>query len=76
MSASATTPQFDHLPRRTPLYALHVAAGARMVPFAGYEMPVQYPLGVLKEHLWTRKGGTVRRFAHGASGRGLSRWEV
>lgn len=40
--------------RRTPLYDLHVAAGAKMVPFAGYEMPVQYQLGVLKEHLWTR----------------------
>jgi aminomethyltransferase len=40
--------------KRTPLYDLHVSLGARMVPFAGYEMPVQYPLGVLKEHLWTR----------------------
>ena len=39
---------------RTPLYALHVSLGARMVPFAGYEMPVQYPLGVMKEHLHTR----------------------
>ena len=41
--------------KRTPLYALHVALGAKMVPFAGYEMPVQYPLGVLKEHLQTRE---------------------
>src|SRR5258706_2555709 len=40
--------------KRTPLYDLHVALGAKMVPFAGYEMPVQYPLGVLKEHLQTR----------------------
>jgi len=40
--------------QRTPLYELHVALGARMVPFAGYEMPVQYPLGILKEHLHTR----------------------
>jgi aminomethyltransferase len=39
---------------RTPLFDLHVSLGAKMVPFAGYEMPVQYPLGVLKEHLWTR----------------------
>ena len=39
---------------RTPLYDLHLSLGARMVPFAGYEMPVQYPLGVLKEHLHTR----------------------
>ena len=40
--------------KRTPLYALHVALGAKMVPFAGYEMPVQYPLGILSEHLHTR----------------------
>lgn len=38
----------------TPLAALHRELGAKMVPFAGYEMPVQYPLGVLKEHLHTR----------------------
>ncbi|WP_254274791.1 glycine cleavage system aminomethyltransferase GcvT [Halomonas sp. 3H] len=40
--------------KRTPLYDLHVELGARMVPFAGYEMPVQYPLGVKKEHEHTR----------------------
>src|SRR5262245_45101874 len=40
--------------QRTPLYGLHVSLGARMVAFAGYEMPVQYPLGILKEHLHTR----------------------
>jgi aminomethyltransferase len=40
--------------RTTPLHALHRALGARMMPFAGYEMPVQYPAGVLKEHLHTR----------------------
>jgi aminomethyltransferase len=40
--------------RRTPLYDLHVARGARMVPFAGYEMPVQYPTGIITEHLHTR----------------------
>ena len=40
---------------RTPLYDAHVAAGGRMVPFAGYELPVQYRDGVLKEHLWTRE---------------------
>jgi aminomethyltransferase len=39
---------------RTPLYDLHRELGARMVPFAGYEMPVQFPTGVLKEHLHTR----------------------
>jgi len=40
--------------KNTPLDALHVSLGAKMVPFAGYSMPVQYPLGVLKEHLHTR----------------------
>lgn len=40
--------------KHTPLYDLHVELGAKMVPFAGYEMPVQYPLGVMKEHLHTR----------------------
>jgi len=39
---------------RTPLYNLHVELGAKMVPFAGYSMPVQYPMGVLKEHNHTR----------------------
>jgi aminomethyltransferase len=40
--------------RQTPLHALHVARGARMVAFAGYEMPVQYPTGIIAEHLHTR----------------------
>jgi aminomethyltransferase len=40
--------------RHTPLYSLHQALGARMVAFAGYEMPVQYPSGILAEHLHTR----------------------
>ena len=39
---------------QTPLHALHLELGAKMVPFAGYDMPVQYPAGVLKEHLHTR----------------------
>lgn len=38
----------------TPLHALHLRHGGRMVPFAGYAMPVQYPAGLLKEHLHTR----------------------
>jgi aminomethyltransferase len=41
--------------KQTPLHALHLSLGARMVPFAGYDMPVQYPAGVLKEHLHTRQ---------------------
>ncbi len=51
-------------PKRTPLYDLHVAAGAKMVPFAGYEMPVQYPMGVLKEHLWTREKAGLFDVSH------------
>jgi len=49
---------------RTPLHDLHVALGAKMVPFAGYEMPVQYPLGVLKEHLWTREKAGLFDVSH------------
>ena len=40
--------------KTTPLDALHRSLGAKMVPFAGYSMPVSYPMGVLKEHLQTR----------------------
>lgn len=40
--------------KRTSLYSLHLSLGAKMVEFAGYDMPVQYPDGVLKEHLHTR----------------------
>lgn len=40
--------------KHTPLYDLHVSLGAKMVPFAGYEMPVQYPMGVMEEHQHTR----------------------
>src|SRR5438874_13043776 len=50
----SAAPASDQPLRRTPLYAQHVALGAKMVPFAGYAMPVQYPLGILKEHLHTR----------------------
>ncbi|MDA7947290.1 MAG: glycine cleavage system aminomethyltransferase GcvT [Hyphomicrobiaceae bacterium] len=50
--------------KRTPLYDLHVELGAKMVPFAGYEMPVQYPLGVLKEHLHTRSKAGLFDVSH------------
>lgn len=40
--------------KRTPLFDLHVELGAKMVPFAGWDMPVQYPMGVMKEHQHTR----------------------
>ncbi len=48
----------------TPLYDLHVRLGARMVPFAGYAMPVQYPRGVLKEHLHTRAAAGLFDVSH------------
>jgi aminomethyltransferase len=50
--------------KKTPLYDAHVAAGARMVPFAGYAMPVQYKDGVLKEHLWTREHAGLFDVSH------------
>lgn len=50
--------------KRTVLYDLHVELGARMVPFAGYEMPVQYPMGVLKEHLHTRERAGLFDVSH------------
>jgi aminomethyltransferase len=49
---------------RTPLHDLHVELGARMVPFAGYEMPVQYPDGILKEHLHTRSDAGLFDVSH------------
>ena len=49
---------------RTPLHALHVELGARMVPFAGYEMPVQYPTGIIKEHLHTRTAAGLFDISH------------
>ena len=50
--------------KRTPLHALHVAQGGKLVPFAGYEMPVQYPAGVLKEHLHTRANAGLFDVSH------------
>ena len=61
MSAPALTPSPL---RRTPLHALHVARGGKMVPFAGYEMPVQYAAGVLKEHLHTRAAAGLFDVSH------------
>ena len=48
----------------TPLNDWHVARGARMVPFAGYVMPVQYPEGILSEHLWTRENAGLFDVSH------------
>src|SRR3977135_2807122 len=48
----------------TPLHALHVARGGKMVPFAGYDMPGQYPAGVLREHLHPRKSAGLFDVSH------------
>ncbi len=50
--------------KQTPLYDLHVSLGAKMVPFAGYSMPVQYGLGVMKEHLHTRQKAGLFDVSH------------
>jgi aminomethyltransferase len=50
--------------KHTPLYDLHVGLGARMVPFAGYDMPVQYPTGIIKEHLHTRAAAGLFDVSH------------
>ena len=50
--------------KHTPLYALHLEMGARMAPFAGYDMPIQYALGVLKEHLHTRTRAGLFDISH------------
>ncbi len=49
---------------RTPLYEIHLEHGARMVPFAGYEMPVQYPSGIVKEHRHTRTAAGLFDVSH------------
>ena len=49
---------------KTPLHALHVELGARMVPFAGYSMPVQYPAGLLAEHKQTRAAAGLFDVSH------------
>jgi len=49
---------------QTPLHQLHEALGAKMVPFAGYAMPVQYPMGVLQEHMHTRKKAGLFDVSH------------
>jgi aminomethyltransferase len=50
--------------KRTPLYEEHRGAGAKLVPFAGYEMPVQYPSGITAEHLAVRGGAGLFDVSH------------
>ena len=50
--------------KRTRLYRLHIQAGAKMVPFAGYEMPLGYPPGIIREHLHTRSKAGLFDVSH------------
>jgi len=50
--------------KHTALYDLHVELGAKMVPFAGYDMPIQYPLGIVKEHQQTRSSAGLFDVSH------------
>ena len=61
---AATDSPPDHAIKRVPLHDLHVALGGKIVPFAGYEMPVQYGTGVLKEHLHTRSSAGLFDVSH------------
>ena len=54
----------DTLIRTTPLHQMHLDAGAKMVPFAGYDMPVSYPLGIKKEHNHTREKAGLFDVSH------------
>jgi aminomethyltransferase len=58
----ASAPTDDLL--KTPLHGLHLALGARMVPFAGYSMPVQYPTGLMAEHKHTREAAGLFDISH------------
>ncbi|MFT3725582.1 MAG: glycine cleavage system aminomethyltransferase GcvT [Hyphomonadaceae bacterium] len=59
MSETSNTPL-----KKTPLHALHVKLGARMVEFGGYDMPIQYPEGIMAEHNWTRSHAGLFDVSH------------
>lgn len=59
-----TSPDTSATLLQTPLNALHIELGARMVPFAGYSMPVQYPAGLMAEHLHTRTAAGLFDVSH------------
>lgn len=61
---TAERPSTEPVLKRVPLHDLHVARGGKIVPFAGYEMPVQYAAGVLKEHLHTRAAAGLFDVSH------------
>jgi aminomethyltransferase len=63
-SAPPTSASPPDVLSRTALHALHLELGAKMVPFAGYDMPVQYPDGILKEHLHCRTHAALFDVSH------------
>lgn len=64
MTADANPSALTSALLTTPLFELHQQLGARMVPFAGYSMPVQYPQGLMAEHLHTRKAASLFDVSH------------
>ncbi|MBY0612904.1 MAG: glycine cleavage system aminomethyltransferase GcvT [Beijerinckiaceae bacterium] len=54
----------SHAALKTVLHAAHLAAGAKMVAFAGYDMPLQYQSGIMAEHLWTRQSAGLFDVSH------------
>ena len=62
---ASSSPQASVQLRQTPLYNLHVAHSAKMVPFAGYSMPVQYSdLSLVESHNWTRQKASLFDVSH------------
>ena len=64
MANATTAPDAPASLNRTPFHAIHAALGAKLVPFAGYEMPVQYPTGITAEHRAVRTGSGVFDVSH------------
>ena len=50
--------------KKTPLYNLHIQHGAKMVEFAGYQMPIQYKSGIIQEHKFTRENAGIFDVSH------------
>ena len=64
LSPTDTTESANAPVKRTPLYDLHGSLGGKIVPFAGYALPVQYPAGILAEHLQTRASAGLFDVSH------------
>ena len=62
--SNATSPASTAELQHTPLHELHLELGARMVPFAGYSMPLQYPTGIVAEHRHTRQAASLFDVSH------------